>query len=72
MLRLMDAMATRALKRNPLEFAASVKKPVLRPMVEEFTELYSVARFGGAACDITRLPGGTTSRHDPRRTGCAG
>ena len=41
--------------QTPFEFAASVKKPVLSPMVEEFTELYSVARFGGAACDITRL-----------------
>jgi hypothetical protein len=24
-------------------------------MVQEFTQLYSVARFGGAVCDITRL-----------------
>jgi len=41
--------------QTPFEFAASVKKPVLSPMVEEFTQLYAVARFGGAACDITRL-----------------
>jgi transglutaminase-like putative cysteine protease len=41
--------------QTPFEFAAAVKKPVLRPMVQEFTQLYSVARFGGAVCDITRL-----------------
>jgi transglutaminase-like putative cysteine protease len=41
--------------QTPLEFAAAVKKPVLSPMVQEFTQLYSVARFGGAVCDITRL-----------------
>src|SRR6267154_1833104 len=41
--------------QTPFEFAAAVKKPVLHPMVQEFTQLYSVARFGGAVCDITRL-----------------
>jgi protein-glutamine gamma-glutamyltransferase len=41
--------------QTPFEFAAAVKKPELSPMVQEFTQLYSVARFGGAACDITRL-----------------
>ena len=41
--------------QTPFEFAAAVKKPVLSPMVQEFTQLYSVARFGGAVCDITRL-----------------
>jgi transglutaminase-like putative cysteine protease len=41
--------------QTPLEFAAAVKKPALSPMVQEFTQLYSVARFGGAVCDITRL-----------------
>ena len=56
MLRLMGRHGyARTETQTPFEFAASVKKPVLSPMVEEFTELYSVARFGGAACDITRL-----------------
>jgi len=56
MLRLMGRHGyARTETETPFEFAASVKKPVLSPMVEEFTELYSVARFGGAACDITRL-----------------
>jgi len=41
--------------QTPFEFAAAVNKPVLSPMVQEFTQLYSVARFGGAVCDITRL-----------------
>jgi protein-glutamine gamma-glutamyltransferase len=41
--------------QTPFEFAAGVKKPELGPMVHEFTQLYSVARFGGAACDIPRL-----------------
>ena len=46
---------SRAETQTPFEFAAAVKKPVLSPMVREFTQLYTVARFGGAACDITRL-----------------
>jgi hypothetical protein len=41
--------------QTPFEFAAAISKPVLSPMVQEFTQLYSVARFGGAACDIARL-----------------
>jgi protein-glutamine gamma-glutamyltransferase len=41
--------------QTPFEFAAAVKKPELSPMVQEFTQLYSVARFGGAACNTTRL-----------------
>jgi transglutaminase-like putative cysteine protease len=41
--------------QTPFEFAAAVNKPVLSPMVQEFTQLYSLARFGGAVCDITRL-----------------
>jgi transglutaminase-like putative cysteine protease len=41
--------------QTPFEFAAAVNKPVLRPMVQEFTQLYSIARFGGAVCDLTRL-----------------
>jgi transglutaminase-like putative cysteine protease len=45
----------RAETQTPFEFAAAVAKPELSPMLQEFTQLYSVARFGGAACDITRL-----------------
>ena len=41
--------------QTAFEFAAAVNKPVLSPMVQEFTRLYSVARFGGAVCDSTRL-----------------
>ena len=41
--------------QTPFEFAAVVKKLSLGAMVEEFTSLYSVARYGGAACDIPRL-----------------
>src|SRR6201981_857966 len=45
----------RAETQTPFEFAAAVAKPALSPMVQEFTHLYSVARFGRAACDIPRL-----------------
>jgi transglutaminase-like putative cysteine protease len=41
--------------QTPFEFAATVKKPSLRPVVHEFTQIYSVARFGGAACDTPRM-----------------
>jgi hypothetical protein len=41
--------------QTPFEFAAAVTKPALSPMVQEFTQLYSLARFGGATCDIARL-----------------
>ncbi len=56
MLRLMGRHGyARAETQTPFEFAAAVNRPALNPMVQEFTELYSVARFGGAACDIARL-----------------
>jgi transglutaminase-like putative cysteine protease len=45
----------RAEAQTPFEFAAVVKKSSLSAMVEEFTALYSAARYGGAACDIPRL-----------------
>lgn len=41
--------------QTPLEFAAAVKLPQLAPAVEEFTQLYVHARFGGAPCETTRL-----------------
>ena len=41
--------------QTPLEFAAAVSKPAVAPAVQEFTQVYAQARFGGAACDATRL-----------------
>ena len=56
MLRL---LARRGLSRmesqTPLEFAAVVGAPQLAPAVQEFTEIYSQARFGGAPCETNRL-----------------
>jgi hypothetical protein len=46
---------SRADAQTPFEFAAVVKKPSLGAMIEEFTSLYSAARYGGAVCDIPRL-----------------
>jgi len=56
---LLRILARRGLLREetqtPLEFAAAVNVPQLAPAVEEFTQLYVDARFGGAPCDTTRL-----------------
>ena len=56
---LMRVLARRGLSRSetqtPLEFAAGVDSPQLAPAVQEFTQLYAHARFGGAPCDTTRL-----------------
>jgi transglutaminase-like putative cysteine protease len=41
--------------QTPFEFAAAVRKPSLIPMVNEFTQVYAAARFGGAACETSRL-----------------
>jgi transglutaminase-like putative cysteine protease len=41
--------------QTPLEFAAAVNSPNLAPAVQEFTEIYAHARFGGAPCNTTRL-----------------
>jgi len=46
---------SRAETQTPLEFAAVMNSPRLAPAVQEFTQLYVHARFGGAPCDITRL-----------------
>ena len=46
---------TRTETQTPLEFAAAVHSPQLAPAVQEFTQLYAHARFGGAPCDTTRL-----------------
>jgi protein-glutamine gamma-glutamyltransferase len=56
MLRLMGRHGyNRTETQTPFEFAAAVKKPELSPMVEEFTRIYAAARYGGAACDTSRL-----------------
>ncbi len=46
---------TRGASQTPLEFAAAVDSPHLAPSVQEFTQLYAHARYGGAPCDTTRL-----------------
>ena len=45
----------RDVSQTPLEFAVAVDSPNLAPAVWEFTQLYTHARYGGAACDATRL-----------------
>lgn len=56
---LLRMLARRGLLRSetqtPFEFAGAVHSPQLAPAVEEFTQLYVRARFGGAPCDTTRL-----------------
>lgn len=56
---LLRVLARRGLFRGetqtPLEFAAAVNSPQVAPAVQEFTQLYVDARFGGAPCDTTRL-----------------
>jgi len=56
---LLRVLARRGLPRaetqTPLEFAAAMDSPQLAPAVQEFTQLYVHARFGGAPCDTTRL-----------------
>jgi transglutaminase-like putative cysteine protease len=41
--------------QTPFEFAAAISQPRLAPVVEEFTQHYTRARFGGAPCDTIRL-----------------
>jgi protein-glutamine gamma-glutamyltransferase len=41
--------------QTAFEFAASVREPALAPAVQEFTHLYTDARFGGAPCNTSRL-----------------
>jgi transglutaminase-like putative cysteine protease len=56
---LLRMLARRGLMRldsqTPLEFAAAVHSPNLAPPVQEFTQIYAEARFGGAPCNTTRL-----------------
>jgi len=56
---LLRMLARRGMARKetqtPFEFAGAVHSPNLAPAVQEFTQLYSHTRFGGAPCDATRL-----------------
>ncbi len=45
----------RRASQTPLEFAAAVGEPGLAPAVQEFTQLYAHARFGGVPCDAIKL-----------------
>jgi len=58
---LLRALAKRGFARKesqtPWEFAGAVAEPTLGPAVREFTEIYARARFGGVACDTSRLRG---------------
>ena len=45
----------RAISQTPFEFAAGVNAPNLAPAVQEFTQLYAHARFGGVPCNTNRL-----------------
>jgi protein-glutamine gamma-glutamyltransferase len=47
----------RQASQTPLEFASTVRAPVLAPAVQEFTQVYAESRFGGAPCDVPRLHG---------------
>jgi len=43
--------------QTALEFAMAVGEPSLAPVIWEFTQIYTHARFGGAPCDTLRLRG---------------
>ena len=43
--------------QTALEFASTVRTPMLAPVVREFTQVYADSRFGGAPCDVPRLHG---------------
>jgi len=56
LLRLLERRGLKRLEtQTPLEFAAAVNEPVLASRVQEFTRIYAHARFGGVACNTTRL-----------------
>ena len=46
---------TRHCSETALEFASTVRAPILAPAVHEFAAVYTHARFGGAPCDTRRL-----------------
>ncbi|GAC1624894.1 MAG: hypothetical protein PVS2B2_19960 [Candidatus Acidiferrum sp.] len=56
LLRMLEGRGfTRRKSQTAFEFAAAVAEPQLATAVQEFTQIYSRTRFGGAPCDITRL-----------------
>jgi protein-glutamine gamma-glutamyltransferase len=56
LLRLLEGRGfTRRESQTAFEFAAAVAEPHLASAVQEFTQLYSRTRFGGAPCDTSRL-----------------
>ncbi|HWZ97517.1 MAG TPA: DUF3488 and transglutaminase-like domain-containing protein [Candidatus Dormibacteraeota bacterium] len=56
MLRILKkAGFSRGETQTPNEFAVGIKETGLARAVQEFTQLYSAARFGGAFCDTSRL-----------------
>ncbi|HYK39953.1 MAG TPA: DUF4129 domain-containing protein, partial [Candidatus Eremiobacteraceae bacterium] len=56
MLRILKkAGISRSETQTPSEFASEIKESGLARAVQEFTRLYSAARFGSAPCDILRL-----------------
>src|ERR1700732_455732 len=56
---LLRLLERRGFARHPsqtaLEFASSIETPPLAPAVQEFTQIYTHARFGAAPCDTSRL-----------------
>ncbi len=56
---LLRLLERRGFARRPsqtaLEFASSIETPPLAPAVQEFTQIYTHARFGAAPCDTSRL-----------------
>jgi protein-glutamine gamma-glutamyltransferase len=56
LLRLLEGRGfARRASQTPLEFASAVNEPGLAPAVQEFTQIYSHARFGKTPCDALRL-----------------
>jgi len=56
MLRILKSAGfSREETQTPNEFAAGLKATGLARVVQEFTQLYSAARFGSAFCDISKL-----------------
>ena len=56
---LLRLLERRGFARRPsqtaAEFASSIETPPLAPAVQEFTQIYTHARFGAAPCDTSRL-----------------
>jgi transglutaminase-like putative cysteine protease len=56
---LLRLLERRGFARRPsqtaAEFASSIETPPLAPAVQEFTQIYTRARFGAAPCDTSRL-----------------